>query len=208
MNFQASQGGKQLRQFVTGATDASPIVVTVSSPDHRYQDGETVVITGVSGNTAANGSFQIGDITSTTFSLHNNKGDDVAGNGTYVSGGQTRGASDGSPIEGTITATALKVDVNLPRIETGVLQWTITAFLDVAVGFEVIAVLFGRAGSGMPWLKLATADAAGTWIDAEVAGGTVGWYLTQEVPHYPQYFTELTGTALSSNFIIGAHIYQ
>lgn len=66
---------------ITGATNASPIVVTTASA-HGLGTGQTVYISGVVGNTAANGSFSATVTSSTTFSL-----DTSTGNGAYTSGG-------------------------------------------------------------------------------------------------------------------------
>lgn len=65
---------------VTGATNASPIVIT--SAGHGLTTGTRVTITGVVGNTAANGTFVITNLSANTFSL-----DGSTGNGAYVSGG-------------------------------------------------------------------------------------------------------------------------
>jgi len=65
---------------ITGATNASPIVITSAS--HGLTTGTRVTITGVGGNTAANGSFIITNVSSSTFSL-----DGSTGNGAYTSGG-------------------------------------------------------------------------------------------------------------------------
>lgn len=65
---------------VTGATDASPIVVT--SAAHGLTNGTRVTITGVVGNTAANTTVAISAVDTNTFTLTA-----VAGNGAYVSGG-------------------------------------------------------------------------------------------------------------------------
>lgn len=65
---------------VTGATDASPIVIT--SQGHGLTTGMRVNISGVLGNTAANGDFNITYVDSNSFSL-----DSSVGNGTYTSGG-------------------------------------------------------------------------------------------------------------------------
>lgn len=76
---------------VSGATNASPIVVTTSAA-HLLSTGQTVVVASVGDNTAANGTFTITVLTSTTFSL-----DGSTGNGAYTSGG-------------TVTTTALMTD--------------------------------------------------------------------------------------------------
>lgn len=62
---------------ITGATNASPIVITTSSTAGLV-NGATVTIVGVAGNTAANGTWTIAGVTSTTFQLVNS-----VGNGTY-----------------------------------------------------------------------------------------------------------------------------
>ena len=70
---------------VSGATDATPIVVTATS--HGYSDGDYVHITGVVGNTAANDLHVVANKTTNTFELTTPAGANVAGNGSYSSGG-------------------------------------------------------------------------------------------------------------------------
>ena len=70
---------------VGGATNATPIVVTATS--HGYSDGDFVNITGVVGNTAANGLHIVANKTSNTFELTTPAGANVAGNGSYDSAG-------------------------------------------------------------------------------------------------------------------------
>jgi hypothetical protein len=70
---------------ITGATNATPVVVTVAA--HGYETGDTVFITGVLGNTAANG-YRIVEVTGVnTFAITDLDGIDVAGSGTYTTGG-------------------------------------------------------------------------------------------------------------------------
>lgn len=70
-----------LSRTVTGATNASPIVITTSA-SHLFATGDRVVVASVGGNTAANGEFTITKLSATTFSL-----DGSTGNGAYTSGG-------------------------------------------------------------------------------------------------------------------------
>ena len=70
---------------VSGATNATPIVVTATS--HGYTDGDFVNITGVVGTTACNDLHIVANKTSNTFELTTPAGADVAGNGAYSSGG-------------------------------------------------------------------------------------------------------------------------
>jgi len=66
---------------VSGATNATPIVITTTT-DHARVTGDKVTIAGVTGNTAANGDWVITKITDDTFSL-----DTSIGNGAYVANG-------------------------------------------------------------------------------------------------------------------------
>lgn len=65
---------------ITGATNANPIVITVAGT-HGLYTGQSVTISGVTGNTAANGTWTVTKKTGATFSIP------VAGNGAYGGGG-------------------------------------------------------------------------------------------------------------------------
>jgi hypothetical protein len=65
---------------ITNATNASPIAVT--SANHGLTTGTKVTISGVTGNTAANGSFIVTKVDVNTFTLNGS-----TGNSAYVSGG-------------------------------------------------------------------------------------------------------------------------
>lgn len=65
---------------ITGATNATPIVVT--STGHGLATGDSVVVAGVGGNAAANGTWKITKINNNSFSL-----DGSVGSGNYTSGG-------------------------------------------------------------------------------------------------------------------------
>jgi len=67
---------------ITGATNATPIVVTAVA--HGLVTGDAISISGITGNTNANGYFKITRLTADTFSLQNySTGADIAGNGAY-----------------------------------------------------------------------------------------------------------------------------
>jgi len=66
---------------ITNATNANPIVVTTAT-NHHLTNGDTVVISGVVGNTAANGTWVIKNKAAATFELTGGVGD-----GAYTSGG-------------------------------------------------------------------------------------------------------------------------
>ncbi len=65
---------------IANATNASPIQIT--SSNHGLSTGERVTISGVVGNTAANGTFNVTVVDANNFNL-----DGSTGNGAYVSGG-------------------------------------------------------------------------------------------------------------------------
>ncbi len=73
----------QATKTITGATNATPISITCTA--HGYSTGDTVVITGVAGNTNANGTWEITNTGANTFTL-----DGSAGNAAYTSGGTVR----------------------------------------------------------------------------------------------------------------------
>jgi len=65
---------------ITGATNASPIVIT--SNGHGLSTGARVTIQSVQGNSAANGDWEITALSTNTFSLFGS-----TGSGVYTSGG-------------------------------------------------------------------------------------------------------------------------
>ena len=87
-NYVWTPTGTQTTIAVSGATNATPIRITTSA-SHNLNDGDTVVISGVLGNTAANGSWWVDRQSATTFDLYSNEAlsTGVAGNGAYTSGG-------------------------------------------------------------------------------------------------------------------------
>lgn len=127
---------------VTGATNATPIVVTTSAA-HGLIPGNRLSISGVGGNTAANGTFVVNATgTTTTISLGDSStGANVAGNGTYTSGGTVTpmpvavfvSKDGGAPVLGTGTLShigrgpfnqAATVDVNQFRALSAVTATT------------------------------------------------------------------------------------
>lgn len=66
---------------VTGATNATPIVITTGT-SHGLTTGHRVCITGITGNTAANGMWTVTVVDTDEFSL-----DSSVGNGAYSAGG-------------------------------------------------------------------------------------------------------------------------
>lgn len=79
---------------VSGASNASPIVLTVAS-GHGIVANDSIVVSGIIGNTAANGTWTVSSVGSTTITLKNS-----VGNGAYSSGG-----------------TAFKANIGIQRME-------------------------------------------------------------------------------------------
>lgn len=71
---------------ITGASNASPIVITATS--HGFSNGDLVLIGGVGGNQAANGIWQISGVATNTFNLLDPvTGGNAVGSAAYTSGG-------------------------------------------------------------------------------------------------------------------------
>lgn len=86
---------------VTGSTNATPIVVTAVG--HGLVTGDLVSISGITGNTNANGLRLVTRLTADTFSLQDLTGADVAGNGTH---GGTPVAVSGIVLAGRVLASS------------------------------------------------------------------------------------------------------
>jgi len=115
-SFKYDLGAHGTAQTITGATNASPIQITIAN--HGLGTGETVVVASVGGNTAANGTWVITVTGVNTFTLNGS-----TGNGAYTSGGTATVAARlrrgvfGSPI-GTHNAGSVFL-----RLDNGVFVW-------------------------------------------------------------------------------------
>lgn len=115
-SFKYDLGAHGTAQTITGATNASPIQITIAN--HGLGTGETVVVASVGGNTAANGTWVITVTGANTFTLNGS-----TGNGAYTSGGtaaiaaRLRRGVFGSPI-GTHNIGSVFL-----RLDNGVFVW-------------------------------------------------------------------------------------
>jgi hypothetical protein len=86
--------------MITNATNATPIVITCAG--HGLARGNRITMSGVGGNTAANGTFLVGKTTATTFEIKTLASAKTVGNGNYTSGGAwvpaITAATNASPI--------------------------------------------------------------------------------------------------------------
>jgi hypothetical protein len=99
---------------ITSASSGTPIVITTESP-HFLLTGQVVVVSGVTGNTAANGPWVIEWLSSTTFRLNGSNGSAGAGTGGSVglatgewawANSRADAVAYNGGASGTITATA------------------------------------------------------------------------------------------------------
>jgi len=97
---------------VTGATNKTPIRITTEAA-HGLSSGATVKISGVGGNTAANGTWTITVKSSTTFDLRRS-----SGNGTYTGSGEWQSGA------GTITFSSLQVPTDSKVVRRQILRNT------------------------------------------------------------------------------------
>ena len=83
---------------ITGATNATPIVLTVPS-GHGIVNGDVVFVRGVGGNLAANGTFYAASVGATNVTLQGS-----AGSGAYTSGGFIRREDRTTSLGGALEA--------------------------------------------------------------------------------------------------------
>jgi len=79
---------------ISNATNATPIEITTPSlTNYSLRTGDTIMITGVVGNTAANGTWVVEKLSDTTIALNGS-----VGNGAYTSGGTIAGSGNGTAV--------------------------------------------------------------------------------------------------------------
>ncbi len=122
---------------ITGATNTSPIVITVGSTT-GISNGDTVLIGGVEGNTAANGYWTVANITGTTFELAGS-----TGNGTYISSTGVAEAGDLGLVDSVIQANCV------PQATTAVTQSAVATTVTIVANVFVPVSLVGQVTSAV-----------------------------------------------------------
>ncbi len=97
-----TSGQLQDAKNLTGATNATPI--SISCAAHGYSTGDTVVITGVTGNTNANGTWEITSTGANTFTLNGSTGNGTGSGGTARVRNNTR-VMLSTPVTQTVACT-------------------------------------------------------------------------------------------------------
>lgn len=108
---------------ITGATNATPIVITATA--HGFANGDLVYVDQVGGNLAANGLWKIANQATNTFELTDPvTGSNAVGSAAYTSGGVAvcLGVSAAADNIDDYSATRVGTDVNLgsPTVVAGV----------------------------------------------------------------------------------------
>lgn len=133
---------------VTGATNASPIVLTVPSTA-GVGNGMTVFVSGVAGNVAANGYWIASAVTGTTITLSNS-----VGNGAYTSGGSVE-AGDVGLVDSLIQSSVVPAGTTATTVSAGATAAAIVATVyvpaaQVSAYTSAYAVAFANYFSTFP----------------------------------------------------------
>ena len=150
------------------ATNAGPIVITTQNTS-GLANGDTVLISGAAGNTAANGIFTISNVTSSSFTLVGS-----TGNAAYTGGAVwqelqpiTNTTGTATPIVVTTGSTAGLSVGQVVEIQ-GVAGNTAANGLYVIAGLTSTTVTLGSPASTTPF-----ATSSGTWSGNNGGSGTV-----------------------------------
>lgn len=140
-------------KIITAATNATPVVIT--STAHGASNGDLIVIGGVLGNLAANGTFLAAGVTANTINLTTLDGVSVVGSGAYTSGGWMINltlADFLDDIDGCLVGTdqtLASVTFAGGAIDATDPSWTAVADPGAGVTGDVIAVLYYKS-TGTP----------------------------------------------------------
>lgn len=127
---------------ITGATNATPIVVTCTA--HGFTNGDFVSISGVGGNTNANGLRKIKNQATNTFELTDILDVNIAGSGTYTSGGFAVNLSTADFLDDIGSGARVAISGNLANKTTtaGTFDFDDFTWSSVATGDIAEAVIF------------------------------------------------------------------
>jgi hypothetical protein len=124
---------------ISGATNATPIVITLNS-GHGLKNGDRLSISGITGNTGANGEWTLGSVGATTATLLGS-----VGNGTYGGSPVASVLCDTTPFmkghSAEVVVTAIGVGVATAPVGTVIIEGSDdgTTFVDVKKGVALPA---------------------------------------------------------------------
>ncbi|MCP3882361.1 MAG: hypothetical protein GY701_28800 [Sulfitobacter sp.] len=180
---------------VTGATNATPIVITTSA-NHDMATGEEVDIEGILDNTNANGTWTITKISATTFSL-----DGSAGNASYVNGQgtvQTRDALARTFVAGTAFTGHVHRFPDAKQDDK--FNFIVDASADPTGGGsdDVDLKVFGRPDDESDWIEIIQISETDSW---DV--GTGGRYMSAKYDQtmFPQLRIDVIVSASSTTVV-------
>ena len=163
---------------ITGATTATPIVLTTASA-HGLGPGAYVIVTGVLGNTNANGTFIASAASGSSITLAGS-----VGNGTYLGGGSVDGGDLGA-VDSVIQANAVPDSV--------------TEITQSASGFSVVVVANVTVPQAQVASYLANAQVAlALYFRSVPIGGVSGGYLQ---------YNDIVGTLYAAGSVNGQPSY-
>lgn len=146
---------------ITGATNATPIVIT--STAHGLTNGDIVVIGKVGGNLAANGVFAVAGVTANTFNLTDPiTGGNVVGSAAYTSGGYavcvgpSTSGDNLDDFSGAVVGTA--VALTSPTDVSGVLNAANVTFASVTGATVEAVALYKDTGTASTSRMIALID--------------------------------------------------
>lgn len=166
-----------IQAAVTGATNASPIVVTIADTT-GLANGDYVYLAGVEGNVAANGYWQIANLTGTTFELSGS-----TGTGAWTSGGTVEGGDLG-------LVDLLINELVVPQAITETTQAASTLAVNIAATVTVPTAQLGAYNA-------AVGVALAAWFAALPIGGINGNTVPLSVIEGVLYAGGIVGTAPS-----------
>ena len=170
---------------ITGAS-GTPIRITCNIA-HHLTDNDKVRIATVYGNTAANGTFYVDVITSTTFDLYTSSGPTgaVASNGTWGTG--TAGSWGGLQFASKVTPVAIKAhprlgvdpDGNLIKMAASVGNGLLTSIVDSGTTAEAT---YTRAHGLAVGQKICVFSASDTDLNCSSTAGSGVYFTITAVP--------------------------
>jgi hypothetical protein len=167
----------QALKSISSSTNATPIAVTVTA--HGYATGDTVVITGHTTNTNANGTWKITNTGANTFTL-----DDSVGNGVGGATGSVRLRNN------THVRLASAVTQNIASTGPGRAAWTAVAGGNITIALDTAFFKEHRDSD-----SIAIAAGFTTGLAAYWPTGTIDLSGYQQVSFWIRQTTGITGAA-------------
>lgn len=174
---------------VTGATNASPIQITTASP-HGLSNGNYVTISGVLGNTNANGTFAVANASGSTFTLNG-----TTGNANYTGGGTVDGGDLGE-VDAIIQANAVPTDVT--AVTQSAVNFGVAVVATVTVPQAQVAAYQAAVQTALT-SYLSTFPIGGVGTGVINYGDVVGvLYQAGSINGQPSYVVSVTGATVNS----------